>query len=67
MGLRINNLQIEWDDKGCIAKAEGFEGVMLTCPRCQALLPRDGDHRCGDKAAPVISKRKPRKKAEATQ
>lgn len=46
--LKINTLEMEWTDTGCVARASGFSGVMLTCPRCQALLPRDEEHRCGD-------------------
>jgi hypothetical protein len=47
--VNFNNLNMEWDDDGCVAKASGFAGIMLTCPRCQELLPRDAEHRCGDK------------------
>ena len=48
--MKINSLEMEWTDTGCNAKASGFSGVMLTCPRCQELLPRDTEHRCGDQA-----------------
>ena len=62
MTISINKLEMEWTDTGCVAKADGFKGVMLTCPRCQALLPKDGtEHRCGDRLAPPA---KPRKKAK---
>lgn len=47
--MKVNTLEIEWTDTGCVAKATGFKGVMLTCPRCQELLPRDTEHCCGDK------------------
>lgn len=56
--LKKNTLEIEWTDKGCVALATGFAGVMLTCPRCQELLPRDTEHRCGDRIAPPVKKRK---------
>jgi len=46
--MKINSLEMEWTDTGCKAKASGFSGVMLTYPRCQELLPRDTEHRCGD-------------------
>ncbi|MGA9668380.1 MAG: hypothetical protein WBQ94_04185 [Terracidiphilus sp.] len=46
--MKINKLEMEWTDEGCFAIAEGFEGVMLTCPRCQALLPRNAPHICGE-------------------
>lgn len=59
MTIRINRLEIEWTGDGAVARAEGFEGVMLTCPRCQALLPRGEEHRCGDRVAPPVRKRKP--------
>ena len=49
--MKINTLEIEWTDTGCRATARGFEGVMLSCPRCQDLLPRDGEHVCGDVSA----------------
>ena len=54
--MRINKLEMEWTDDGCVAKAEGFSGVMLTCPRCQELLPRDEEHRCGDRLPPPLKK-----------
>ena len=56
--MEINMLEMEWTDTGCKASARGFEGVLLTCPRCQELLPRDGEHRCGDA---VISTKKSNK------
>lgn len=56
--MRMNSLEIEWTDTGCVAKATGFKGVMLTCPRCQELLPRDTEHRCGDRLAPPVKKLK---------
>lgn len=58
--MTINALEMEWTDTGCTAKAFGFAGVLLTCPRCQELLPRDVEHRCGDAATPA----KPRRKKE---
>lgn len=58
MTLTINNLQMEWTDEGCVAKADGFSGVLLTCPRCQAQLPRGEEHRCGDRLAPPVGKKK---------
>lgn len=45
--MKINKLEMEWTDEGCFAIADGFEGVMLTCPRCQELLPRNAPHICG--------------------
>jgi hypothetical protein len=58
--MRINKLEMEWTDTGCVAVASGFSGVLLTCPRCQELLPRDKEHRCGDAAiTPKPKKRKP--------
>jgi hypothetical protein len=52
--VNFNNLDMEWDDDGCVAKASGFAGIMLTCPRCQEVLPRDVEHRCGDKVTETI-------------
>jgi hypothetical protein len=49
--MKMNVLEMEWTDEGCVAYAEGFDGVILTCPRCQEPLPRDIKHRCGDKLA----------------
>lgn len=59
-------LEMEWTDAGCKAKASGFSGAMLTCPRCQELLPRDIEHRCGDqvKATEMASADKKSKKAK---
>ena len=51
-------LRMEWTDAGCLAFASGFEGVMLTCPRCHALLPRDESHRCGDRMETTNPKEK---------
>ena len=72
MTIRINKLEMAWTDDGCVAVASGFSGVMLTCPRCQALLPRDAEHRCGDEVLPLQkpksssrSKPKPLAKGEA--
>ena len=45
--MKINALEMEWTDEGCRAVARGFEGVLLTCPRCQEPLPREGVHICG--------------------
>lgn len=59
MTIKINKLEMEWTDEGCVAAAEGFEGVMLTCPRCQALLPRGEEHRCGNT---LPTPQKPRKR-----
>lgn len=56
--IRVNALEMEWTDEGCVAKATGFSGVLLTCPRCQELLPRDTEHRCGNKATAPLKKRK---------
>lgn len=64
MTIRINKLEIEWTDDGCVAKAEGFSGVLLTCPRCQALLPRDEEHRCGDRVPPPVKIRKINKRKQ---
>jgi hypothetical protein len=47
--MKINSLEIEWNEKGCVVKASGFDGVLLTCPRCHELLPRDAEHHCGDR------------------
>ena len=58
--MKINILEMEWTDEGCVAKASGFAGVLLTCPRCQELLPRDEEHRCG---AIVTPRRVSHKKA----
>lgn len=49
--MTFNTLKMTWTDEGCVAVATGFAGTMLTCPRCQALLPRDEVHRCGDEVA----------------
>ena len=54
--MRMNSLEIEWTNTGCVAKATGFQGVLLTCPRCQEQLPRDTEHRCGDQIAPPVKK-----------
>ena len=51
--IRINKLEVEWNGDGCVALASGFSGVVLICPRCQEVLPRDVEHRCGDRVAPV--------------
>lgn len=59
MTIRINKLEMTWTEEGCVAKAEGFSGVMLTCPRCQALLPRNEVHRCGDEVLPPNPNPKP--------
>lgn len=53
--MKINTLEMESTDTGCVAKASGFDGVMLTCPRCQALLPRDHEHRCGTAVAKKVT------------
>jgi len=58
MKANANKLTMEWNDQGGVAMAEGFTGVMLTCPRCQALLPRGEEHRCGDRIAPPVKRRK---------
>jgi hypothetical protein len=55
---RCNTLTMEWTDDGCVATASGFEGVLLTCPRCQELLPRDVEHRCGQIAKKNTASRK---------
>ena len=45
--MKIHRLEMEWTDEGCVAVAEGFDGVLLTCPRCQSPLPRGERHVCG--------------------
>lgn len=50
--MNVNKLEMEWTDEGCVARAEGFKGVSLACPRCLEPLPRDREHRCGDRVAP---------------
>lgn len=62
--MKINTLEMEWTDEGCVAKATGVEGILLTCPRCQELLPRDGEHRCGNVA---ITAKKPKSKLKVTK
>jgi hypothetical protein len=54
----VNKLEIEWTDDGAVARAEGFKGVLLTCPRCWLALPRDQEHRCGDRVVKPVKKRK---------
>jgi len=56
--VKINYLEMEWTDEGCVALAKGFDGVMLTCPRCQASLPRAEEHRCGKTDGPSSTPRK---------
>jgi hypothetical protein len=51
-----NILKVEWNDAGCLAFASGFKGVLLSCPRCKEQLPRDADHRCGDRVTPVVKR-----------
>lgn len=58
MTIRINKLEMTWTEEGCVAVASGFSGVMLTCPRCQATLPRDEVHRCGDEVVAPKNKKK---------
>ena len=58
-----NTLEMEWTDDGCVALASGFPGVMLTCPRCREALPRDTEHRCGDRLAPPLGARKKAKRS----
>lgn len=65
--MKMNTLEMEWTDTGCVAKASGFAGVVLTCPRCQELLPRDIEHRCGDKAALPDKKPKANRELKAKE
>jgi hypothetical protein len=60
-----NTLSIEWNDEGAVAIAEGFPGVMLTCPRCKAQLPRGTEHRCGVNPVKPKGKAADRKQREA--
>lgn len=55
--IRINKLEIEWNGDGCVALASGFSEFVLICPRCHEALPRDVEHRCGDRVAPPVKKR----------
>jgi hypothetical protein len=58
--MNLNTLEMEWTDTGCVAKASGFPGKSLLCPHCGVELPRDMEHRCGDKAYPQAAPRKKR-------
>jgi hypothetical protein len=60
--MKINTLEMEWTPEGCTAKASGFTGVLLTCPRCGEQLPRDVEHKCGNAATPTPKKRTTKKK-----
>lgn len=60
--MKTSRLAIEWTDTGCVAIAEGFEGFMFNCPRCNAVLPSGIEHRCGDRLAPPLGKPRARKK-----
>lgn len=62
--MKINMLQMEWTDEGCVAKASGFSGVELYCPHCKELLPRDSEHRCGDQAKKKLTTGKQGKKKQ---
>ena len=62
--MKINALEMTWTDEGCVAKATGFSGVLLTCPRCQQALPRDTEHRCGKDAELPKAKKLAKKKSE---
>ncbi len=62
--MRINTLEMEWTDEACVVKVTGFEGIMLTCPRCQELLPRDSEHCCGNIATTL---KKPKSKLKITK
>lgn len=41
---------LEQDDNGVLAQVKGMENIEIYCPRCDALLPREIEHRCGDRA-----------------
>ena len=47
--MKINVLEMEWNDEGCVAKASGFKGLYLSCPRYQERLMDGVEHRCGGK------------------
>ena len=62
--MKISTLEMEWTDEGCTAKATGFSGVLLTCPRCGEQLPRDVEHKCGNDVALKANKQKLARKKE---
>lgn len=56
--MKLNSFLSEWTDNGAVVKVEGFPNIELHCPACDAILPRGIEHRCGDRLAPPIGKRK---------
>lgn len=43
---------------GAVIWVEGFPGEYMKCPRCQTVLVRAQEHRCGDKVAEAVAMRK---------
>jgi pyruvate-formate lyase-activating enzyme len=64
--MKINSLEMEWTDTGCVAKVIGMEGCRLACPRCSEVLASGVEHRCGDAVAQPKPKRKRQRKSDVS-
>jgi hypothetical protein len=58
-------LSMNWTDKGAVVIFENTtdgdlikSGIPIRCPRCHSDIPRNTEHRCGDKIRkPKVAKK----------